>query len=86
MKTLIAICFGVCFQFFTVRPTVAVPQEASAAQSAREELCTLSITGYATFEEIGRIRVTMRAQGETCEEAAAELRAEVIRRQLSIEQ
>ena len=50
------------------------PEEIVSAEYA----CTLTISGYGNVEGLGRIPVTLTATEDTCEEAAANLRPQII--------
>lgn len=87
MKFLILIFFSVMLNGWGIengvedyKTSTALPEISSTMD---EELCRLSITGYANFE-VGRIRVTLSAEAETCDEAAAELREHIIGSEMRI--
>jgi hypothetical protein len=46
--------------------------------------CTLTISGYANVEGMGRIPITLSATANTCDEAAAELRPSIIEMELRL--
>ena len=46
--------------------------------------CTLSITGNGYLQGVGSVEITLTATGSTCDEAAAELRSQIIAMQLRI--
>lgn len=92
MKTLLALFLGVIFSsnaYELTLPTNSKDLHVSVASVAavpaeQAAMCTLSITGYGNFGELGRIKVTMTAKGATCNEAAEELRAEIIKREVRL--
>ena len=85
MKTLIAIFFGVCFNALGFQQEAMDAKAISDQTLVVEDLdCVLSVTGFANFEDFGRISVTMTASAPTCSEAAEELRAAVIKREFRI--
>lgn len=48
-----------------------------------QEYCKLTISGYGNLVGI-RVQLTLSAEAETCEEAAAELRAKIIEQEIRI--
>ncbi|PHN04782.1 hypothetical protein [Flavilitoribacter nigricans] len=87
MKILLAIFFGVLLNGLGA---VTASEQATRSDttllqpvSIEAEYCFLSITGYANFDGM-RMEITLTAEAETCEEAAAAMKKDIIEREIRI--
>lgn len=82
MKFLTALVFGVLFNGFLnpTSPEINYP----ATTSVEEEYCKLTLSGYANLNGM-RVKMTFVAEAETCDQAADEMREEIIEREIRID-
>lgn len=88
MKTLIVLFFGVCFSGFGITDTLQNEPSITDLSEAQEihvvdDYCKLTMTGFANFSGM-RVKLTLSAEAETCVEAAAEMRTQIIDREIRI--